>query len=173
MASRMLSDLNPEAFEKAIAFTEVVEDAGLDVLIYCTWRSEREQAVLYRRGRPLSEIEKKAIELSERWARPDLGELLMSVGPQHEPRIVTNAGPGQSLHQYHVAFDCVPIREGKPVWGDSEAQDQMLWQQLGALGEQVGLEWAGRWHNFREMPHFQLPGIDWRALILGIDGGVP
>lgn len=63
-------------------------------------------------------------------------------------------------------MDVVPLRFGKPVWGtkgdgidknpsDDDKDDLELWQRVGAIGESVGLEWAGRWKRFPEYPHFQ------------------
>lgn len=68
--------------------------------------------------------------------------------------VVTNARPGQSWHNYRCALDVVPLRNGKPVWGTAGA-DGALWEQIGKLGEQCGLEWAGRWKSFKELAHFQ------------------
>lgn len=67
---------------------------------------------------------------------------------------VTNAKAGQSWHNYRCAIDVVPIRNGKPVW---DAKDP-IWQKVGELGEEAGLEWAGRWKTFKEMAHFQYTG---------------
>lgn len=71
--------------------------------------------------------------------------------------IVTRAKPGQSYHNWRVALDIVPLRHGKPVWATTGEQGA-LWEKIGALGESVGLEWAGRWRRFREWPHFQFTG---------------
>lgn len=66
-------------------------------------------------------------------------------------RIVTNAKGGQSFHNYRCAVDVVPLLNGKPVW-DAEND---IWQKVGDFGIAAGLEWAGNWTKFREMPHFQ------------------
>jgi len=66
-------------------------------------------------------------------------------------RIVTNAKGGQSFHDYRCAVDVVPLLNGKPVW-DAEND---IWQKVGNFGIAAGLEWAGNWTKFREMPHFQ------------------
>ena len=72
--------------------------------------------------------------------------------------VVTWAKPGESEHEKRNALDVVPLRNGKPVWGTTGA-DLALWQQVGALGEAAGLEWAGRWPaKRREFPHFQFKG---------------
>ena len=94
---------------------------GIDVLIYCTLRDRKAQAELYAQGRTTK-------------------------GP-----IVTNARPGESAHNYGVAWDCAPLQNGKAMWGDREA-----YAKLGRIGEALGLEWAGRWTGkLRETAHFQ------------------
>ena len=82
---------------------------------------------------------------------------LYAQGRTKPGRIVTNAKAGQSWHNWKCAIDVVPLRNGKPVWG-TMGKDLELWNKVGAIGESVGLEWAGRWKRFREFPHFQLTG---------------
>lgn len=167
MASRRLTDLQPAARQRALRLLQGVEDAPFDVLIYCTFRPLEEQARLFRQGRSLLQIQQRAEELDRIWHRPDLAALLIAVGPQPEPRIVTWAGPGQSLHNYGLAFDGVPLRDGKPVWGARATDDLSLWRAYGDLGRAAGLEWAGDWSGGkREFPHMQEPRVDWRELIL-------
>lgn len=132
MASRSLSDLHPHTRAKAEAFLDLCATAGLDVLIYCTFRSRAEQAALYAQGRTAP------------------------------GKIVTNARPGESRHNdvdvagkpAARAFDGVPMRNGKPMW----AKGDPLWKTYGALGKKAGLEWAGEWDSFPEYPHLQEPG---------------
>jgi len=69
-------------------------------------------------------------------------------------RIVTNAKAGESFHNYRCAVDVVPLINGKPVWDVS----YQVWQTIGKLGQEAGLEWAGNWTKFKEMPHFQYTG---------------
>jgi peptidoglycan L-alanyl-D-glutamate endopeptidase CwlK len=66
--------------------------------------------------------------------------------------IVTNAKPGQSLHNYGVAFDCVFKINGKTTYAVPESS----WQAIGKIGQSVGLEWGGAWKSFVDRPHFQL-----------------
>lgn len=66
-------------------------------------------------------------------------------------KIVTNAKAGESFHNYRCAVDVVPIVAGKPRW---DAKDE-VWQTIGRLGKEAGLEWAGDWVKFKEYPHFQ------------------
>ncbi len=120
MASRSLSDLHPKAREKALQWIDACKAQDIDVLVYCTYRSAAEQDDLYRIGR---EIPGKR---------------------------VTNAKGGQSMHQYRVAWDAVPLIGGKPAWSNSE-----LYRRMGEIAESLGIEWAGRWKSMRETAHFQ------------------
>jgi peptidoglycan L-alanyl-D-glutamate endopeptidase CwlK len=126
--SRNLSDLLPVCKEKAEKFLELAKQNGIDLLVTSTYRDNESQAALFAQGR----------------TKPGV--------------VVTNARPGQSWHNWRCAFDVVPIRNGKPVWGTT-GQDGDLWRKVGELGESVGLEWAGRWAGkLREFAHFQYTG---------------
>ena len=127
MASRDLNDLHPTVAAKARAHIAACAAEGIDLLVTCTYRDPAEQARLYAQGRTTP------------------------------GKIVTNARPGQSFHEYRVAYDFVPMRAGKPVWGTS-GEDGKLWQRVGELAEAQGLEWAGRWPRFKEMAHAQFTG---------------
>lgn len=166
MASRSLQDLREPVQEKAEKLLVLAGQHGLDILIYCTLRPAEEQARLFRQGRSLAEIQRRAQQLRELYDRPDLADVLLGVGPQTGIKIVTWSAPGQSYHQYGLAFDGVPLREGKPVWSATDAEDRTLWMKYGELVQEVGLEWAGDWSpGKREYPHAQEPGLNWRELI--------
>ncbi len=130
MASRLVSDLATPVRNACIELCAQARAQGLDVLVYCTLRSLDEQAALYASGRTAP------------------------------GRILTNAKPGQSLHNPDGqgkawAFDAVPMIGGKPQWANSE-----LLNRMGAIGESCGLVWAGRWRgNLRERVHFQISGV--------------
>ena len=63
---------------------------------------------------------------------------------------VTNAQPGHSWHNFGVAWDFVVFDEGgQPLW------DSPLMDRCGKIGEELGLEWGGRW-KFQDKPHLQL-----------------
>jgi len=166
--SRELADLTPETRKKAMAFLVLCRERGLDVLIYNTLRTLEAQARLFRRGRDFIEIQNKAVEMEKVHKRKDLGLLLLNVGPQFERKIVTHAGPGQSVHNYGQAFDFVPLHDGKPVWGTRDLEDYQLWNACGAAVEDAGLEWGGHWKTLKDFPHAQEPGCDWKTLIKGV-----
>ena len=145
MASRRLEDLHPVTREKTEEFLEKAKENGIEVLIYCTFRSPEEQEILYMQGR-LEQFGITLKELNERRKKLGLWELT----EEEARRKVTNARPWQSFHQYGLAFDCVPLAGGKPDWSNHEA-----YEKLGEIAQKVGLEWAGSWKQFRELPHFQ------------------
>lgn len=138
--SRLLSALEPSTREMVEKALEECKAQGLDVLIICTWRSWEEQAAEYAKGRTAP------------------------------GKIVTNAKPGQSWHQWGRAIDFVPRRNGKTlIWGtrgngldqdpsDDATDDLELWQRCAACFKMAGLEWAGDWTRFREFPHVQNTG---------------
>lgn len=79
---------------------------------------------------------------------------LYSEGRTRPGRIVTNARAGQSYHNYRMAFDFVPLVCKVPAWNDLA-----LIARCGTIGEQVGLEWAGRWAGrLKESLHLQFTG---------------
>lgn len=127
ITSRSLDDLKPEVKQKAEAFIAACALEGIDLLVTCTYRDYEAQNALYNQGRRV------------------------------RGNVVTNAKGGYSYHNFRCAFDVVPLRNGKPVWG-TVGMDFKLWQQVGKIGKAQGLEWAGDWREFREYPHFQYTG---------------
>ena len=96
-------------------------------------------------------------------------DALYAQGRTTDGRIVTNAKGGDSFHNYRCAVDVVPLRNGKPVWGVGGI-DGELWHQVGELGKSVGLDWAGEWHSFKELAHFQYTnGLTLSQLKQGIE----
>jgi peptidoglycan L-alanyl-D-glutamate endopeptidase CwlK len=79
---------------------------------------------------------------------------LYAQGRTKAGKVVTNAQGGQSYHNWRCAVDVVPLINGKPNWDSSDP----IWARIGELGEQAGLEWAGRWRTFKELAHFQYTG---------------
>jgi peptidoglycan L-alanyl-D-glutamate endopeptidase CwlK len=118
-----MSDLNPKVAAMCSEFVNRCKAQGIDVIITSTYRDGEAQDKLYAQGR--TEPGKK----------------------------VTNAKAGQSYHNWHVAFDFVPIVGGKAIWNDDT-----LWTKCGEIAEGVGLEWAGRWTKFKETAHCQYTG---------------
>lgn len=66
--------------------------------------------------------------------------------------IVTNARPGFSWHNFGRAFD-VAILEGKSglTW-------EGPWEEIGKVGEELGLVWGGRFKKLADRCHFEWHG---------------
>lgn len=64
---------------------------------------------------------------------------------------VTNARGGQSNHNFAVAYD-VGIFDADGQW----LPESPLYNEIGPIGEKVGLEWGGRWRSFVDTPHYQV-----------------
>ena len=124
ISSRLLSELHPAVRTKCEAHLAACKAAGIELLVTCTYRDKEAQDALYAQGRTAPGAK------------------------------VTNAKGGQSFHNYRLAYDVVPLLNGKPVW-KTAGEEGKLWQQVGALGVAQGLEWAGNWSKFCEFPHFQ------------------
>jgi peptidoglycan L-alanyl-D-glutamate endopeptidase CwlK len=93
------------------------KDVGLDLLIYCIYRSPEDQARCYRKSRSFTHIKRKANNLRDR-GLGFLADILINVGPVYGQigKHITNAGPGESWHQYLCAWDAVPKKHGKLLW---------------------------------------------------------
>ena len=81
---------------------------------------------------------------------------LFAQGRTAPGKIVTNARAGYSWHNFGLAFDVVPIVAGVAFWDNRTKSGIQLWTDIGSIGEELGLEWGGRWTRFPDMPHFQL-----------------
>jgi peptidoglycan L-alanyl-D-glutamate endopeptidase CwlK len=122
--SRKIEDLTPEVQILCKKFIDSCAATGIDILITSTYRDKESQAALYAQGRTTP------------------------------GKVVTNAKAGYSYHNYHVAFDFVPIENGKAMWNSLD-----VFRRCGKIAEELGLEWAGNWPGkFKEMAHCQLTG---------------
>jgi len=128
---------------------EACKTDGFDFRVTSLYRSVEQQAILWRQSRTRLTIRSKAETL-----RHDgfgfLADILEAVGPHTGP-YVTNACCGESWHNYGMAFDAVPMVDGKSIMKDKE-----LWERFGSRAESIGLVWGGRWKNFVDLMHFQL-----------------
>lgn len=122
MASRNIEDLHISIQGKARKLLGLCKFDGWEAFITAGYRDSKEQAELYAQGR----------------TKPG--------------KRVTNAKPGQSFHQYGLAFD-IAFKNGRQV---SWRIDRFL--RAGKLAKQCGLEWGGFWQSFKDYPHFQYTG---------------
>ena len=128
----------------------VCQEDGFDFTVTSLYRSVEHQARLWRQARTKLTIIGKG-ETLKRDGYGFLADILSAVGPQYGPH-VTNACCGESWHNYGIAFDAVPV-----IDGESRLKDKEAWERFGTLAESIGLVWGGRWKNFVDLMHFQLP----------------
>lgn len=74
---------------------------------------------------------------------------------------VTKARGGQSYHNYGLAVDVALIdKNGKISWNP-----HLPWDEVGKIGETIGLKWGGRFRTLVDKGHFALePEIPLREL---------
>lgn len=77
-------------------------------------------------------------------------DALYAQGRTRAGKKVTNARGGYSNHNFGIAFD-VGLFEHNQYLGESP-----MYKAVGALGEELGLEWGGNWRTLVDQPHFQL-----------------
>lgn len=81
---------------------------------------------------------------------------LYAQGRTASGKVVTNAKPGQSPHNYAAALDVVFLdAKGQPDWNGP-------WAAIGAIGEKLGLVWGGHFKTLVDRPHFEW--AHWRDL---------
>ena len=70
-------------------------------------------------------------------------------------KVVTNAAPGHSWHNFGLAVDVVPMDNvGQPDWNVNHP----VWKQIVSVGTSLGLVAGAEWRTFPDYPHFQLTG---------------
>lgn len=94
-------------------------------------------------------------------------DALYAQGRTRPGNIVTNARGGYSHHNFGIAFD-VGLFERNQYLGESP-----MYKAVGALGEELGLEWGGNWRTIVDQPHFQLRpewamGLTERQMLAGL-----
>jgi peptidoglycan L-alanyl-D-glutamate endopeptidase CwlK len=80
---------------------------------------------------------------------------LFAQGRTRPGKIVTKARPWLSWHNYGLAIDLGLFRGGKYLDASNPILATTIYREIAAIAEAEELEWAGRWKNFPETPHFQ------------------
>jgi len=116
--------LYPPFKTKMLEGIKIAHEAEIPVRIFETYRSRPRQGELWKRGRTKG------------------------------GNVITNAKPGESMHNYGLAADLVMYVDGRWTWEPTE-----LYKKLGPIMESVGLRWYGRNRRFKELVHYQLAGL--------------
>lgn len=99
-------------------------------------RTDVDQAILYGKGR------KSYIYNGKQYGNPGV-------------KIVTNAKPGTSFHNYGLALDFVTCD------GFGKNIDWIVgpkWKRAAAIAKELGFTWGGDWKSFYDAPHIEYNG---------------
>lgn len=118
---KRLAGLQPQMRALAERAFATAADRGIDVFVVSALRTYEEQQRLYLQGRVTPGV------------------------------IVTKAKPGQSYHNFGLAFDFAVVKGGRAIW-DQNHED---WKGFVKICKGLGLEWGGDWRSFRDYPHLQ------------------
>jgi hypothetical protein len=119
ITSQRIATLHPLIISRVAEFINEADRLGIRLRITSAYRSFAEQDALFAQGR----------------TQPG--------------NIVTNACGGESIHNFGLAFDVVPMVNGQPDWNGN-------WSFIGTLGKSFGFTWGGDWQTFPDRPHFEM-----------------
>lgn len=125
--------------DRAIEIIRRAYDEGIYVQMTSGFRSFEEQAALYGQGRK-----------SYQYKGKEYGRLYDRNGKKLP--IVTQAAPGQSIHNYGLAVDYVLVSPdgSRAIWSVNKQ-----WRRVAQIGKSLGFEWGGDWTSFVDAPHLQ------------------
>ena len=149
MPSRDPEKLHPVVREK---LNELIRDArleGIPFIVTQTLRTQKEQAAFHAQNRePLALVNAKRALAA-----------LPPIGPMENTKKITWVTT--SVHQYGLGFDVALKNRVKGVhWNtkaDINAKGGLDYNELGELGESLGLVWGGRFKS-RDLVHFEWTG---------------
>lgn len=76
--------------------------------------------------------------------------------------LVTNAKPGESIHNYGLALDFAIIKNGSEVvWNttaDFDKDGKADWLEVVEEAKKLGFKWGGDWTTFRDYSHLEWIG---------------
>lgn len=70
-------------------------------------------------------------------------------------KIVTNAKPGYSNHNYGIAVDMGVFEKGKYLDASSPSKAEAFHRKAAEIAEKYNIEWGGSWKSFKDYPHFE------------------
>lgn len=149
MPSRDPEKLHPVVRRKYNAFIDAARVQGIPFILTQTDRLQKEQDAFYAQGRePLPVVN----------AFRDLAGL-PHIGPVENEKIITEVRV--STHQFGMAFDvALKNQKGGVHWNvkaDINEKGGSDYNELGELGESLGLIWGGRFRK-RDLVHFEWTG---------------
>ncbi len=124
LSESRLAKVHPKLAEKVRSMAELLGQENITIRVVQGLRTYEEQEALYAQGRTVP------------------------------GRMVTNALPGHSYHQFGLAVDVAPFDGGVPDWNENHP----AWKRIVSVGESVGLVAGAAFRTFPDQPHFQLTG---------------
>ena len=96
--------------------------------------------------------EYKAISGNRTW---DEQAKIYAQGRTSPGKIVTNAKPGYSNHNYGIAVDMGVFKDGKYLDELKPAEAEAFHNKAAIIAEKYNIEWGGNWKSFKDYPHFE------------------
>lgn len=81
---------------------------------------------------------------------------LYAQGRTKPGKIVTNAKPGYSFHNFGLAVDCGVFKNGKYLDETKPSIAEAFHKKASVIAKKHGLRWGGDFKTFKDTPHFEL-----------------
>ncbi len=119
-SEKIIVTLLPQLHNPARQLVRAAAQQGIQIRLISGTRTYAEQQALYEQGR----------------TRPG--------------KIVTNAKPGYSNHNFGTAFDIGVFKDGNYI------EESPAYRVVGQIGKSLGFEWGGDFQSITDEPHFQM-----------------
>jgi peptidoglycan L-alanyl-D-glutamate endopeptidase CwlK len=70
-------------------------------------------------------------------------------------KIVTNAKPGYSNHNFGIAVDMGVFKNGKYLDEFNPSESEAFHKKAAIIADKYNIEWGGNWKSFKDYPHFE------------------
>lgn len=137
--SRNTGLLVPVVRDKCEELIRIAGARGMKLIVTSTLRTQAGQRALYAQGRRTIE-EVNALRI------------IAAMPPIKEGANRRVTGARTSMHQFGCAFDIALVKDGRADWDDTAS-----YEEIGRIGESLGLKWGGR-SGSRDMCHFEFTG---------------
>lgn len=147
MLSRDIDKLHPIVADKCRRFLQRCEARGLHVIVTQTDRTRAEHRAFWAMGREPLELVNTKREVAD----------LPPITKARNSRITWVEF---SVHEFGFGFDVCLVRGGRAEWdtkADINANGDPDYEEIGRIGELLGLVWGGRFKG-RDLVHFEWTG---------------
>ncbi len=142
---RNIGNVHEAVKSRVVEIIEKAYEENIYVQFSSGYRSFERQADIFGQGRPWYT-----------WNGKNCGS---------NGNVVSNAMPGQSVHNYGLAVDYfLTTDDGQ----DSIWTVNHNWKRVAEIAKGLGFTWGGDWTSFKDYPHLELTGgLTWRDLKAG------